>query len=229
MQFAGNSRLGSGGSKNRAFIRLLSCLSSTLRWGCGYVYGGTASGSTDQRFYASTYGRFNTADPFAGSAGPGVPGSWNRYAYVLGDPVNSTDRTSMYVDCDTDSCDLSDCDGDPISCMMADDDSGDSGDSGDIYESGMVFSTTVTGVELGEVAVGGICVGSGACEVAAVAAAGAGVSWGVWELSQWIGTYFATNVKDSGVVSDPYLFVSDDGPVRRARPDARRREGCGKY
>src|SRR6185437_2551447 len=47
----------------------------------------------DQRYYASSYGRFNTADPFAGSAGPGNPLSWNRYAYALSDPINGSDPT----------------------------------------------------------------------------------------------------------------------------------------
>jgi RHS repeat-associated protein len=45
----------------------------------------------DQRFYASTYGRFLTADPARNSAGPSDPGSWNRYAYTRGDPVNRFD------------------------------------------------------------------------------------------------------------------------------------------
>jgi RHS repeat-associated protein len=52
----------------------------------------------DQRFYASSYGRFNTADPYAaGGAAKGSvnnagdPGSWNRYAYTGGDPVNRND------------------------------------------------------------------------------------------------------------------------------------------
>ena len=45
----------------------------------------------DQRFYASSYGRFNSADPYAGSAGPSDPGSWNRYAYTRGDPINRGD------------------------------------------------------------------------------------------------------------------------------------------
>ena len=30
----------------------------------------------DQRYFASTYGRFNTADPYQASGGPGDPGSW---------------------------------------------------------------------------------------------------------------------------------------------------------
>ncbi len=47
----------------------------------------------DQRYYASTYGRFNTADQYQAGAGPKDPGSWNRYAYTGGDPVNRFDRT----------------------------------------------------------------------------------------------------------------------------------------
>jgi len=50
----------------------------------------------DQRFYASTYGRFNTPDPYKGSGGPSDPGSWNRYAYVEDDPVNSSDPLGLF-------------------------------------------------------------------------------------------------------------------------------------
>ena len=46
----------------------------------------------DQRWYAGGYGRFTSADPYGGSASQAEPGSWNRYAYVEGDPVNWTDR-----------------------------------------------------------------------------------------------------------------------------------------
>jgi len=45
----------------------------------------------DQRFYASTYGRFLTADPASRSIRPGIPQSWNRYSYTIGDPVNRND------------------------------------------------------------------------------------------------------------------------------------------
>jgi RHS repeat-associated protein len=45
----------------------------------------------DQRYYAATYGRFNTPDRYKASAGPSDPGSWNRYAYVASDPVNFGD------------------------------------------------------------------------------------------------------------------------------------------
>ena len=53
----------------------------------------TGLATIDQRYYASSYGRFNTADPLASSADPNTPGSWNRYNYTLGDPVNSIDPT----------------------------------------------------------------------------------------------------------------------------------------
>jgi len=56
----------------------------------------------DQRYYASTYGRFNTPDPYvAGGASsgsvnnPSDPGSWNRYAYTRGDPINRNDSRGM--------------------------------------------------------------------------------------------------------------------------------------
>jgi RHS repeat-associated protein len=40
------------------------------------------------RYHQPGMGRFMTADPYQASAGPGDPGSWNRYAYTRGDPVN---------------------------------------------------------------------------------------------------------------------------------------------
>jgi RHS repeat-associated protein len=56
----------------------------------------------DQRYYASTYGRFNTPDPYMAAAkganDPTTPGSWNRYAYVQGDPINGHDSRGLYID-----------------------------------------------------------------------------------------------------------------------------------
>jgi len=49
----------------------------------------------DQRYYTAAYGRFNTADPNRASAGPSEPGSWNRYSYVEGDPINFNDRSGQ--------------------------------------------------------------------------------------------------------------------------------------
>ncbi|QOY91464.1 RHS repeat-associated core domain-containing protein [Paludibaculum fermentans] len=43
------------------------------------------------RYYASAWGRFTSADPYRASGGPEDPGSWNRYAYVVGDPISRYD------------------------------------------------------------------------------------------------------------------------------------------
>jgi RHS repeat-associated protein len=45
----------------------------------------------EQRYYSSALGRFITPDPFHGSVIPAKPETWNRYAYVANDPVNTTD------------------------------------------------------------------------------------------------------------------------------------------
>ncbi len=49
--------------------------------------------------YSSVYGRFLSSDPYRASGGPSDPGSWNRYAYVQGDPVNATDASGLSMDC----------------------------------------------------------------------------------------------------------------------------------
>jgi RHS repeat-associated protein len=49
----------------------------------------------DQRWYAQGQGRFLTSDPYQASAGPGDPASWNRYAYVQGDPANYVDHSGL--------------------------------------------------------------------------------------------------------------------------------------
>jgi RHS repeat-associated protein len=49
----------------------------------------------DQRYYASIYGRSNTPDPSGDSSGLKDPGSWNRYAYVGGDPINRFDPLGL--------------------------------------------------------------------------------------------------------------------------------------
>ena len=50
----------------------------------------------DQRYYATGAGRFMSADPYEASAGMTEPGSWNRYAYVHGDPINFADSSGLW-------------------------------------------------------------------------------------------------------------------------------------
>ena len=47
------------------------------------------------RWHLPGMGRFGSADPYQASAGPGDPGSWNRYSYVRGNPVNSLDHLGL--------------------------------------------------------------------------------------------------------------------------------------
>jgi RHS repeat-associated protein len=55
----------------------------------------TALDYAQQRYYASTLGRFTTPDPYMASGGPPDPQSWNRYAYVRNDPVNYLDPEGL--------------------------------------------------------------------------------------------------------------------------------------
>jgi RHS repeat-associated protein len=53
------------------------------------------------RYYWSGLGRFLTADPYEATAdganNPVEPQSWNRYAYVLSDPMNGFDPTGLFI------------------------------------------------------------------------------------------------------------------------------------
>ena len=89
------TRVGVSDFENQPLTGASAWLSSTSRWGCGYRCDGTASVSLVQRFYASSYGRFNTPDPYRASGGPSRPASWNRYSYALGDPVNRLDPRGL--------------------------------------------------------------------------------------------------------------------------------------
>src|ERR1035437_1246496 len=72
----------------------------------------TALDYADQRYYASSYGRFNTADPYQASAGPEDPGTWNRYSYTGGDPVNRNDPQGMLWEVCNFNADVGPCEGD---------------------------------------------------------------------------------------------------------------------
>jgi RHS repeat-associated protein len=81
----------------------------------------------DQRFYASSYGRFLTPDPSNSTptspSNPRAPQSWNRFSYVTGDPVNQMDPAG------TDGCSgdgsCSDCVDNPFAPECSNSGSGD--------------------------------------------------------------------------------------------------------
>ena len=56
---------------------------------------GTGLDYADQRYYASTFGRFMTPDP-ARRVNLGNPQSWNLYEYTSGDPINGNDPTGLW-------------------------------------------------------------------------------------------------------------------------------------
>jgi len=47
------------------------------------------------RYYSSGLGRFLSPDPYPGSVNQTNPASFNRYAYVVGDPINGNDPTGL--------------------------------------------------------------------------------------------------------------------------------------
>ena len=58
---------------------------------------GTGLDYADQRYYASTFGRFMTPDASQAAAKPPNPGTWNRFAYVQSDPVSFNDPTGLTI------------------------------------------------------------------------------------------------------------------------------------
>ena len=98
----------------------------------------------DQRFYASSLGRFNTVDPYSGSARPRSPRSWNRYSYTFGDPINHSDPSGRDGG---DGCDEGSWMTDTGYCEpdFGDTDQNDNSASGVVYEStGTLDSATTT-------------------------------------------------------------------------------------
>jgi RHS repeat-associated protein len=71
--------------------------------------GSTGLDYADQRYYTSQFGRFMSADRFKRSAKVNDSGSWNKYSYVLNDPIRHTDRRGRELDCSDDDPD-DDCD-----------------------------------------------------------------------------------------------------------------------
>ena len=155
----------------------------------------------DQRYYAVGAGRFFTPDPYIASGGPTEPGSWNRYAYVQGDPVNLFDPSGTNL-ADPGYCDVSemycgtsifDPSFGPINIGGGGGGGLPIGSQGAMLDGlGQYFQSLGYSVLPGVIALpaGGIgitiCAGSGLCEVIAVAAAGAAAGVAVWAGVRWI-------------------------------------------
>ena len=60
-----------------------------------YKRGSTNLDYAQQRWYSSQIMRFTSADPFSGGMSAEMPQSFNRYAYVNGDPVNYNDPSGL--------------------------------------------------------------------------------------------------------------------------------------
>jgi RHS repeat-associated protein len=90
------------------------------------------------RYHNPGTGRFLTPDPYMAKSGgaqnPSNPGSWNKYAYVVGDPINGTDRRGLYVDCD--GADCTDYGGDGNSCVVTKSVDPEAGYEGDCDDGG---------------------------------------------------------------------------------------------
>jgi RHS repeat-associated protein len=74
----------------------------------------TASVQLEQRFYTSQFGRFMSADRFQRSWSVFDSGSWNKYLYSSGDPVNRFDPAGQSSSCTDDGCGESDDPGDTV-------------------------------------------------------------------------------------------------------------------
>ena len=49
------------------------------------------------RYFSGAQGRFTSADPLLNSGRPDNPQSWNRYSYVLNNPLKFTDPHGLYT------------------------------------------------------------------------------------------------------------------------------------
>jgi RHS repeat-associated protein len=65
------------------------------KFGTYFRDAGTGFDYADQRYHWPGQGRFLTPDPYQASGGVAVPQSWNRYAYVGGDPINFLDSRGL--------------------------------------------------------------------------------------------------------------------------------------
>jgi RHS repeat-associated protein len=100
-KLAARDRLGSNVTSQKRYFPYGEEATSTAndadKFATYYRDAGSGFDYADQRYYSATVGRFLTPDPYVASGGAGNPASWNRYAYVEGDPVNFNDPIGLYT------------------------------------------------------------------------------------------------------------------------------------
>ncbi len=74
---------------------LTSTANDTEKFGTYTRDAATGLDYADQRFCASTYGRFDTPDPSMDNVDYQNPVSWNAYSYTNGDPINFNDPSGL--------------------------------------------------------------------------------------------------------------------------------------
>jgi len=99
--YAGSDRLGSFGKYYPWGQEKPSATGNNTEKFTGYFRDAeTGLDYAQNRYHQPGMGRFMTPDPYTaktgGATSPTVPASWNRYAYVLGDPENLVDPTGNY-------------------------------------------------------------------------------------------------------------------------------------
>jgi RHS repeat-associated protein len=72
-----------------------STVNDRQKFGTYYRDSATGFDYADQRYFSSQTARFLTPDRYRRSARRGNPNSWNRYTYVIGDPVNFNDPRGL--------------------------------------------------------------------------------------------------------------------------------------
>jgi RHS repeat-associated protein len=127
VSYVGSDRLGSFGKYYPWGQEKPSATANNTEKFTGYFRDSeTGLDYADQRYHQPGMGRFLTVD--SGSPRAGSPGSWNRYTYVAGDPINRLDSSGLYyydTGGDDESCPE---DADPADC---EDDTTDDGGGGD--------------------------------------------------------------------------------------------------
>ena len=94
----------------RACVRPSATTNGTEKFATYFRDAETGLDYAVNRYHSPGSGRFISPDPYQASGGPSDPGSWNRYAYVGGDPIRYDDPSGRErQDCTVDGLPFSGC------------------------------------------------------------------------------------------------------------------------